>query len=56
MITSTPPEFCTQMKNDVVRWSDVVRRAHVPMKSTDVLGDEGAIDAKAFVPADISPT
>ena len=31
MIAGTPQEFGAQMKNDVVRWSDVVRRANVPM-------------------------
>jgi tripartite-type tricarboxylate transporter receptor subunit TctC len=31
VIASTPEEFGTQMKNDVARWSDVVRRANIPM-------------------------
>ena len=31
MIASTPDEFGAQVKNDVVRWSEVVRRANVPM-------------------------
>jgi tripartite-type tricarboxylate transporter receptor subunit TctC len=31
MIASTPEEFGVQMKNDVVRWSDVVKRANIPM-------------------------
>jgi tripartite-type tricarboxylate transporter receptor subunit TctC len=31
VIASTPEEFGTQAKNDVTRWSEVVRRANVPM-------------------------
>ena len=31
MIAGTPQEFGAQLKNDVVRWSDVVRRANVPL-------------------------
>jgi tripartite-type tricarboxylate transporter receptor subunit TctC len=31
MIAGTPAEFAAQVKNDVVRWSDVVRRANVPL-------------------------
>jgi len=31
VIASTPEEFGAQMKNDVARWSEVVRRANVPM-------------------------
>jgi tripartite-type tricarboxylate transporter receptor subunit TctC len=31
MIASTPEEFGAQVKNDVARWSDVVKRANVPM-------------------------
>ena len=31
MIASTPEEFGAQAKNDVARWSDVVKRANVPM-------------------------
>jgi tripartite-type tricarboxylate transporter receptor subunit TctC len=31
MIASTPREFGAQVKNDVIRWSDVVKRANVPM-------------------------
>jgi tripartite-type tricarboxylate transporter receptor subunit TctC len=31
MIASTPEEFGAQIKNDVARWSDVVKRANVPM-------------------------
>ena len=31
LIASTPDEFGAQVKNDVVRWSEVVRRANVPM-------------------------
>jgi tripartite-type tricarboxylate transporter receptor subunit TctC len=31
LIASTPEEFGAQVKNDVVRWSEVVRRANVPM-------------------------
>jgi tripartite-type tricarboxylate transporter receptor subunit TctC len=31
MIASTPEEFGAQMKNDVARWSDVVKRANIPM-------------------------
>jgi tripartite-type tricarboxylate transporter receptor subunit TctC len=31
VIASTPDEFGAQMKNDVARWSEVVRRANVPM-------------------------
>jgi tripartite-type tricarboxylate transporter receptor subunit TctC len=31
MIASTPGEFGAQVKNDVTRWSDVVKRANVPM-------------------------
>jgi tripartite-type tricarboxylate transporter receptor subunit TctC len=31
MIASTPSEFAAQVKNDVARWSDVVRRANVPL-------------------------
>jgi tripartite-type tricarboxylate transporter receptor subunit TctC len=31
MIASTPAEFAAQVKNDVARWSDVVRRANVPL-------------------------
>jgi tripartite-type tricarboxylate transporter receptor subunit TctC len=31
MIASTPEEFGVQMKADVVRWSDVVKRANIPM-------------------------
>jgi tripartite-type tricarboxylate transporter receptor subunit TctC len=30
MIASTPQEFGAQVKNDVFRWSDVVRRAKFP--------------------------
>jgi tripartite-type tricarboxylate transporter receptor subunit TctC len=31
MIAGNPQEFGAQLKNDVVRWSDVVRRANVPL-------------------------
>jgi tripartite-type tricarboxylate transporter receptor subunit TctC len=31
MIVSTPQEFGAQMTNDVARWSDVVKRANIPM-------------------------
>jgi tripartite-type tricarboxylate transporter receptor subunit TctC len=31
MIASTPDEFGAQVKNDVARWSEVVKRANVPM-------------------------
>ena len=31
LIASTPEEFGAQVKNDVVRWSEVVRRANVPL-------------------------
>jgi tripartite-type tricarboxylate transporter receptor subunit TctC len=31
MIASTPEEFGAQMKHDVTRWSDVVKRANIPM-------------------------
>jgi tripartite-type tricarboxylate transporter receptor subunit TctC len=31
MIVSTPEEFGAQMRNDVTRWSDVVKRANIPM-------------------------
>jgi tripartite-type tricarboxylate transporter receptor subunit TctC len=31
VIASTPEEFGAQMKNDVTRWSEVVKRANVPM-------------------------
>jgi tripartite-type tricarboxylate transporter receptor subunit TctC len=31
MIVSTPQELGAQMTNDVVRWSDVVKRANIPM-------------------------
>jgi tripartite-type tricarboxylate transporter receptor subunit TctC len=31
MIAGTPAEFAAQVKNDVARWSDVVRRANVPL-------------------------
>ena len=31
MIASTPEEFGAQVKNDVARWSEVVKRANVPM-------------------------
>jgi tripartite-type tricarboxylate transporter receptor subunit TctC len=31
MIAGTAQEFGTQVKNDVVRWSDVVRRANIPV-------------------------
>jgi tripartite-type tricarboxylate transporter receptor subunit TctC len=31
MIASTPQEFGAQVKNDVFRWSDVVRRANIPV-------------------------
>ncbi len=31
MIASTPEEFSAQVKNDIARWSDVVKRANVPM-------------------------
>jgi tripartite-type tricarboxylate transporter receptor subunit TctC len=31
VIASTPEEFSAQVKNDVARWSDVVKRANVPM-------------------------
>jgi tripartite-type tricarboxylate transporter receptor subunit TctC len=31
MIAGTPQAFGTQVKNDVVRWSDVVRRANIPV-------------------------
>jgi tripartite-type tricarboxylate transporter receptor subunit TctC len=31
MIASTPDDFGAQMKNDVARWSEVVRRAKIPL-------------------------
>jgi tripartite-type tricarboxylate transporter receptor subunit TctC len=31
VIASSPQEFGAQMKGDVVRWSDVVKRANIPM-------------------------
>jgi tripartite-type tricarboxylate transporter receptor subunit TctC len=31
MIAGTPEEFGVQVKNDVLRWSEVVKRANVPM-------------------------
>jgi len=31
MIASTPEEFGAQMQSDVARWSEVVRRANIPM-------------------------
>jgi len=31
MIASTPDEFGAQMKHDVARWSEVVRRANIPL-------------------------
>jgi tripartite-type tricarboxylate transporter receptor subunit TctC len=31
MIASTPDEFGTQIKHDVARWSEVVRRAKIPL-------------------------
>ena len=31
LIASTPEEFGAQVRNDVVRWSEVVKRANVPM-------------------------
>jgi len=31
MIASTPDEFGAQMKHDVTRWSEVVRRANIPL-------------------------
>src|SRR5215510_2500696 len=31
MIASTPEEFGAQMRGDVARWSEVVRRANIPM-------------------------
>ena len=31
MIASTPDAFGAQVKNDVMRWSEVVKRANVPM-------------------------
>ncbi|MGA7487304.1 MAG: tripartite tricarboxylate transporter substrate binding protein [Xanthobacteraceae bacterium] len=31
MIASTPAQFGAQVRNDVVRWSEVVKRANVPM-------------------------
>jgi tripartite-type tricarboxylate transporter receptor subunit TctC len=31
LIASTPEEFGAQVQNDVARWSEVVRRANVPM-------------------------
>ena len=31
VIASTPAEFGAQVKNDVERWSEVVKRANVPM-------------------------
>jgi hypothetical protein len=31
VIASTPEEFGKQTTNDVTRWSEVVRRANVPM-------------------------
>jgi tripartite-type tricarboxylate transporter receptor subunit TctC len=31
MIASTPDEFGTQMRHDVARWSEVVRRAKIPL-------------------------
>jgi len=31
VIASTPEEFGAQMKNDVARWSEVVRRANIPL-------------------------
>ena len=30
-IASTPEDFAAQVKNDVERWSEVVKRANVPM-------------------------
>ena len=30
-IGSTPEDFAAQVKNDVERWSEVVKRANVPM-------------------------
>ena len=31
MIASTPEAFGAQVKNDVARWSEVVRRAGIPL-------------------------
>jgi tripartite-type tricarboxylate transporter receptor subunit TctC len=31
VIASTPEDFGKQVKNDVERWSEVVKRANVPM-------------------------
>jgi tripartite-type tricarboxylate transporter receptor subunit TctC len=31
MIASTPDEFGAQTKNDVERWTDVVKRANIPV-------------------------
>ena len=31
LIASTPEEFGAQVQHDVARWSEVVRRANVPM-------------------------
>jgi len=31
MIASTPEEFGAQMQGDVARWTEVVRRANIPM-------------------------
>jgi len=31
VVASTPNEFGAQLKNDVVRWSDVVKRANIPL-------------------------
>jgi tripartite-type tricarboxylate transporter receptor subunit TctC len=31
LIASTPEEFGAQVKNDVARWTDVVKRANVPL-------------------------
>jgi tripartite-type tricarboxylate transporter receptor subunit TctC len=31
MIASTPEQFGAQLKNDVMRWSEVVKRANIPL-------------------------
>jgi tripartite-type tricarboxylate transporter receptor subunit TctC len=31
MIASTPEQFGVQLKNDIMRWSEVVKRANIPM-------------------------
>jgi hypothetical protein len=31
MIASSPEDFATQIRNDVTRWSEVVKKADIPL-------------------------